>query len=405
MKEHHKVEVIRIQEVKPHPNADKLEIIPIEGYQAVVGKGQFKVGDLAYYIPPDSVVPEREEYQFLWKGPLEGPVPLKRRRITAKRLRGEWSEGLLMPTIEPYRDSLNGVDFYKPADFALLRSQGENGVQIQVAEGDDVATFFGITHWDTEEDQPVIRGGTTETRKKKWPTTWRGWINYTKMLLRGERREAGLSLPVYDVEAYKKHTHIFQEGEMVIVTEKIHGSNARYSYREGPKWLGKYAGWAGHMYAGSRNLWKAVDSTCAWRRALKDNPWIEEWCKAHPGYALYGEITPTQKGYDYGSNGKVRFFLFDVRKPNGEWASYVEARELFSEFRKSYEDVSVPLVMFMPFNLKDILSQVDQPSLVVGTNYGREGIVIKAEPNRYVHNLGRVQLKIVSNAFLEKDSK
>lgn len=385
MKEHHQVNVIRIQEVRVHPNADKLEIVPIEGYQAVVGKGQYKVGDLAYYIPPDSVVPDRPEFQFLWKGPLEGPVPLKRRRITAKRLRGEWSEGLLMP-LEQHQtcwSTPRGI----PVD---------DGKVYQVKEGDDLASMLGITHYDPPEDDNPASGSQTEgTRKAKIPTTFRGWVNFLKMYIRGERREGGpAGLPVYDVEALKKHMHVFIDGENVVVTEKIHGSNARYTYVKG------FFGY-GHMYAGSRQLWKSISSTCAWRRALKDNPWIESWCKAHPGYALYGEITPTQKGYDYASNGKVRFFLFDVRDPKGNWLSRAETKTLFG-----YNlEASVPYIYEGPFDLEKIKTFVDGPSTVDGATHPREGVVIKAEPNRYVHNLGRVQLKLVSNVFLERDAK
>jgi hypothetical protein len=65
--EHHKVRVVRINEILVHPNADRLAIVKVLGYQVVVGKEDFKVGDLAYFVPPDSVVPERNEFHFLWK--------------------------------------------------------------------------------------------------------------------------------------------------------------------------------------------------------------------------------------------------------------------------------------------------------------------------------------------------
>lgn len=102
----HAVRVVRVNEVLKHPNADRLEIIPIGGYQAVVGKGNFKVGDLAVYIPPDSIVPQKPEYSFVWERdgggnlrdiPPDAEVPEKYRRVTVKRLRKEYSEGLLMP--------------------------------------------------------------------------------------------------------------------------------------------------------------------------------------------------------------------------------------------------------------------------------------------------------------------
>ena len=44
-----KVEVVEINRVESHPNADRLDIISIKGmgYQVISAKGNFKVGDLA----------------------------------------------------------------------------------------------------------------------------------------------------------------------------------------------------------------------------------------------------------------------------------------------------------------------------------------------------------------------
>ena len=38
----HRANVVRIGEILPHPNADKLEITMVGGYQVVIGKGSFK---------------------------------------------------------------------------------------------------------------------------------------------------------------------------------------------------------------------------------------------------------------------------------------------------------------------------------------------------------------------------
>ena len=37
--------------IEPHPDADKLEVATVKGYNCVVGKDQLKTGDLAVYIP------------------------------------------------------------------------------------------------------------------------------------------------------------------------------------------------------------------------------------------------------------------------------------------------------------------------------------------------------------------
>lgn len=62
----HQANIVRLGDPRVHTNADKLELFDIEGYQVVSQKGQFKAGDLAVYIQPDSVVPEHPAFEFLW---------------------------------------------------------------------------------------------------------------------------------------------------------------------------------------------------------------------------------------------------------------------------------------------------------------------------------------------------
>lgn len=70
----HSVNIIEIKEVRAHENAERLEIVPVDGWQAVVKKGQFKVGDEAVYIQPDYTVPTaRPEFAFL--AAKDVPVP------------------------------------------------------------------------------------------------------------------------------------------------------------------------------------------------------------------------------------------------------------------------------------------------------------------------------------------
>lgn len=43
--------------IVPHPDADRLELAEVGLYRAVVGKGQFRSGDYAVYIPEQAVLP------------------------------------------------------------------------------------------------------------------------------------------------------------------------------------------------------------------------------------------------------------------------------------------------------------------------------------------------------------
>lgn len=401
MSDTHKVPVVRIQEVRKHPNADSLGLVDIGGYQVVVKLDDFKPGDLGVYIQPDSIVPEIPPFSFLWADTEERPVPVRKRRITVRKFRKEWSEGLLLPCT----DFLSYVIYES-------RLELENET---IQEGDDVAELLGITHYDPDAGKELAGDnehapGTRQNRR--WPRSFKGWLFWFWNIItrnpvgsQGNEKAPQVFRPVYDVDALKNHKDAFQEGELVVVTEKIHGSNARYTYDEGL--LG------GHLYAGSRNFWKKPGSKNIWRKALEANPWIEEWCKAHPGYTLYGEVVPTQKGFDYGATPEQpKFFVFDILNPDGKWEQIpvpeIVANDLW------IIPGQVPTLFYGPYNspspgnpaaldLSHIL--VDGPSIVPGTKHIREGIVIRAVPDREVRHLGRLQLKIISNEFLLKDNK
>lgn len=375
IKANHQANIVRITEIKEHTNADNLEIIPIGEYQVVSRKNQFKVGDLGVYIQPDSVVPQTEAFKFIWQDfvVLDGTVPEKRRRITVRKFRKEWSEGLLLPI----------------TDFPTLYEHTAIGVDLV---GQDVSGLLGITHYDPEPET----GETSNAPKlkRKYPHSIRGWYNFLMRKIRnlfgigrntdGSSDNISLGIPVYDIKSRKNYNGVFIEGERVKVTEKIHGSNARYIFLDGV------------MYAGSRQLWKSASSNCIFRRALKELPWIEEWCRSHEGHVLWGEVTPTQGEYKYGSDNP-QFFVFDVRLPDGKWAE--EDSELIIQLQAH----AVPTLYCGPYDELVINKLVEGKSTL--DKHLREGVVIKTVPERHVRGVGRAQLKVVSNAFLEKDNK
>lgn len=80
------VRVVRLGAIIKHPNADTLSVTLVEGgYPAIIRTGEFAEGDLAVFVPIDSVVPEDERWAFLGSD----------RRIRASRKRGVFSMGLL----------------------------------------------------------------------------------------------------------------------------------------------------------------------------------------------------------------------------------------------------------------------------------------------------------------------
>ena len=143
----HRVNVVRIEEILPHNGADTLGIVYIGGYQCVVKKDAYKVGDLALYIQPDTIVPVHPAFAFLWADRewSDGEPTARRRRITVRRFRKEWSEGLLIPISE--------FDW-----------------KVYPYEGQDVAELLGFMHY--EEPEPVQ---STARTRVQYQSPWRSW--------------------------------------------------------------------------------------------------------------------------------------------------------------------------------------------------------------------------------------
>jgi RNA ligase (TIGR02306 family) len=90
--------VRRIREITPIEGADNIELAHVDGWQVVVKKGEFQKGDYAVYFEIDSWIPT-ELAPFLSKGkePREFNG-VKGERLKTIKLRGEISQGLLLPT-------------------------------------------------------------------------------------------------------------------------------------------------------------------------------------------------------------------------------------------------------------------------------------------------------------------
>ena len=368
----HKVEVVRVR-LEPHPNADSLSIVPIYGYTCVVRTEEWQNRSIGAYIPPDSVVPNTPEYAF-----LDGHL-----RIKARRLRGVMSQGLLMPV--------------PLGNFQV---------------GDDVAAIMGVTHYVPPEEMETA--GDTErpplVRKKRRPTTWQGWLRYgyyhtlrwlglggNKAGLGGEAEDCPVNAyPIYDVDSLYRYPEIIRVGELVVVTEKINGANARYVFLNG------------RMYCGSHQQWKK-EGPNIWWEALRQNPWIGEFCQAHPGTAIYGEVVPLShnkgksKKMNYGcTNGQAHLYCFDLRQPDGTWMNYETIRLLQATDPLYGKLWWVPVISLGPFHFEEVKRLADGCSDVARADHAREGIVIRPVKERWDRKIGRVQLKAVSPAYLEK---
>jgi RNA ligase (TIGR02306 family) len=362
----HEVLVVEIEQVVKHPNADALEIVKVSGYDySIVSKlGDFVVGDKGIFVEPDYVVPTTSPvFSFLKRENKD------KERITVRRLRGVWSEGLLIKA-EPYHKV-----------------------------GDNVMEEYGITRWEPPPQKSFGWGAEGAALKSG--------LQAKEPVIPGIHR-----IPKYDLENIKKYTKVISTDDEVYYTCKLHGCSARYVC------------WDGEMHCGSRTTWKKKTEgekisfvhpltnelierdapSCSWWDALKSNPWIEEWCKANPGIILYGELFgPTVQGnkFHYGiKSDEFGFRVFDVLTTQG-WVSF---SDLVS--KEEYKGLKLVPVLYHGKHNPELLEKLaEEPETSLdgcGGNHIREGIVIKPTIEKYDLEIGRVALKYVSRTYLMK---
>lgn len=83
-----------VTQIHHHPDADRLELAQVLGWQVVVAKGAFKPGDRAVLVVIDSLIPRASWSEFLFKDRKPSDTQV---RLHTVRLRGQYSQGLLLP--------------------------------------------------------------------------------------------------------------------------------------------------------------------------------------------------------------------------------------------------------------------------------------------------------------------
>lgn len=245
-------EVVRVTGTRPHPNADRLEFVEIEGpsggmaYQIISQKGNLKVGNYAVYIGEGSMVPRGTPgCDFLFE--REDGKTKQVFRVRAARLRGQYSEGFLLP--------YNGVEEL----------------------GTDMSKKLGIYKWDPPVKGPAFPAGAPSVAKDQ---------------------TLGGKFPIYGVDSLKKLPNMFSPGTMVVLEEKLHGTNMRCGWVGGRFIVGSHRVIKTDIRPWYRKLWDKVRGrapkpgyygTDIWSRAAEKHKLAERLAKFE-NYVFYFEL-------------------------------------------------------------------------------------------------------------------
>ena len=108
--------VVRITDIQTIPNADAIVVAKVKGWNVVIKKDEFKVGDLAVYYEIDSFLPVRPQFEFLRKSSFKRMGTTDGFRLKTIRLRNTVSQGLLTPIPDGIIDPKEGDDLTDALD-------------------------------------------------------------------------------------------------------------------------------------------------------------------------------------------------------------------------------------------------------------------------------------------------
>lgn len=367
-----KVPLTTIREILPHGNAEKLEIAVVYGFNVIVKKDSYKAGDSLLYVPIDSLLSQwLEDIIF----PPDAKIKLDKHRIRQIKIRGVASQGML---IHP--------------------SELPEEIQKKIRKLEvDYAEILGITKYE-----PPVREIHKQGQQKK----------------RVKPRENRLFGKYGGLDNIKWYPEKFKADEIVVLQEKIHGTNARAAimpYQANTLWkkVLKLVGLAPkeEFCYGSNNV------------QLQDRPGhtgfygedvygkvfaqLDVKNRLRLGETIFGEIygDGIQKNYSYGcGSGEHRFVLFDVRilQDDGtfRWLNpdevmrYAEARGFNT----------VPELYRGEFKSLDFVREFTKGnSVLVPSQKIREGVVVKSldKYDEMGHNRA---LKVISEDYLADSS-
>jgi len=343
-----------VESLTPIEGADRIETAHVLGWEVVVKKGEFQVGDKVVYIEVDSILPEVPAFEFMRE---------RRFRVKTIKLRKQISQGLVLPMIEV------GL---VPSYYSI---------------GHDVTALLHITKYDPqqlEEDKLLAqkeafhRGRIQKfLYKYKW---------YRNLFLKTKKKDKFPSfISKTDEERIQNMPQILPlikgKGLLVDITEKIDGQSGTYFLlRERVKtWYGKTK--TSYLFGVcSRNLHLPnKDNSSYWQMAEKyaiknvllqmldyyDNDLI----------VLQGEIYGEGiQGNKYNLKGKD-FAVFNL-KVNGNYCKYSNMETML---RISGSNMKCVPLLYSDYVLPETVNEVIELSKGISTlhNVKREGIVVR----------------------------
>jgi RNA ligase (TIGR02306 family) len=332
-----------VSEVNPIPDADAIERATVDGWNVVVKKNEFKPGDLCVYCEIDSLLPVREEFEFL--------------RKSSYRKMADGNEGFRLKTISLRKTTSQGLLL----PISILPNEIISSTGYADLPGTDVTQALGIVKYE-----PPMPASLAGKAKGFFPSF----------------------IPKTDEERIQNLPEIIENEKDTLfdATEKLDGSSSTYFIKNG------------EFGVCSRNLELLEDEENSMWKFARQTDLETKMRSLERNIALQGEIIGEGiQGNPYKMKGQTVSFYnaFDIDKH--EYLNYEDFNNLIGMLGFQ----TVPVIhegLKLPESIEGILKLADGKS-ALNPNFNREGLVFRTRGSK------RISFKAISNLFLlgEKD--
>lgn len=338
-------EILRIEEIKMIPDADKICQYRVLGWWVIDSIGKYAVGDMVIYCSIDSFIPSTLA-PFLTK-PGHFPktyLGVEGEKLRTIRLRRQLSQGLLLPL----------------SVLAVVTPSGSYLGDWEQFEGHDVSERLGIVKW---EPPPEF---TSADARGSFPSF---------IVKTDQERIQNCYVDMKELFPY----HTWE------VTEKCEGSSMTVYFHDGD------------FGVCSRNLdLKESEDNTFWKMALELDL-REKLTNEGRNIAIQGELCgPGIQGNIY-NLPRHMFFVFDIFSIN-DFDYYSPSSRRITTKRLGLTDAPVleTSADLVGQTCDSLLAKADGGSVLGMMGCLREGLVFKA------NSIRRISFKAVSNKYLEK---
>lgn len=357
-----------ITNISPIEGKDRIELAHIDGWQSIVKKGEYIIGDITIFIEPDAVLPDRPEFDFLRKNNF---------RIKTMKLGGVLSQGVCFPlSILP-----------QLKDYKL---------------GDDVTDFLGIKQYEATMDVEENNFNQNDNNKKFNHPIFKFLLRYSifRKLLLPKKQNKGFPdfISKTDETRCQNMPSLFNDYNKKIsyvVREKIDGQSGTFFIKKLPKKFLRKQKYDFGVCSRNMRLWNEFNSS-QWFVAnkYKIKEVLEELIGNNDFVAIQGEcIAPKVQGNKY-KVSEPDLYVFNLIYPYGK-VDCILGEDVLNQYGIKW----CPIInheFTLPNTMNELLDYSTGTSKLYPTL--REGIVLRNYENK-------VSFKAVSPDFLIKNDE